>query len=165
MSPGLMNLVSLEKKTPVATMKKSDKPTPYILVKAYTTSEWDTCDFAIVHITEEWKTDMAKRVKLLEPLTEINDFFNVSFWDAPEGFFLYPPKSKVASFLPREEDWCYIVTDENEIERLTIPENRLDGEQLILLHKNAAYYKGYGKHTSEEFCTAELNVTDIINGA
>jgi hypothetical protein len=43
-------------------MKKSIKPTEYFLIKAK--SEWDDCDFAIIHITEEWKKSKRKDWKL-----------------------------------------------------------------------------------------------------
>jgi hypothetical protein len=36
-------------------MKLSDKPTAHVLLKAGTNSEWDNCNFAIIHITEDWK--------------------------------------------------------------------------------------------------------------
>jgi hypothetical protein len=34
-------------------MKTTAIPTSHILVKAYTGSEWDECDFAIIHLTED----------------------------------------------------------------------------------------------------------------
>ena len=46
-------------------MKRSDQPTEYIFIKAYTNSEWDYCDFAIIRITEQWRTVMRKRLNLL----------------------------------------------------------------------------------------------------
>lgn len=142
-------------------MKRSDKPTPYILVKAYTTSEWDTCDFAIIHVTEEWKTTITGRIKLLQPLNDTKDFFNVSYWGGPEGFYLQTPES--AHLLKENEDWCYIITDGDEIESLTVPEDPLDAEQMILVHSNAVYYKAFSKHSSDELCTAEFRASDIIN--
>lgn len=96
----------------VILMKKSAIPTPHILVKAFTTSEWDSCDFAIIHITEEWKTEMANRIKLLEPLIDTRGFFNLSFWDAPEGYYLYSPELEASSLLASGEDWCYVITDD-----------------------------------------------------
>lgn len=44
-------------------MKLSDKATAHILVKA--NSEWDNCEFAIIHLSEEWKTEQAKRLALV----------------------------------------------------------------------------------------------------
>ncbi len=34
-------------------MKKVNNETDYILIKAHTGSEWDTCEFAVIHITNE----------------------------------------------------------------------------------------------------------------
>ncbi len=56
-------------------MKLSDKPTAYVLLKAGTNSEWDNCNFAIVHITEDWKKEQQKGLKWLSRLKKIT-FYN-----------------------------------------------------------------------------------------
>ena len=55
-------------------MKLSDKTTAHILVKANTNSEWDNCEFAIIHLSEEWKKEQVKRLALVKPL-EGNHYF------------------------------------------------------------------------------------------
>lgn len=42
-------------------MKILDKPTTHILIKANTNSEWDCCEFAVIHLSEEWKKLQATR--------------------------------------------------------------------------------------------------------
>ncbi len=55
-------------------MKTTDKATAYLLVKANTNSEWDSCEFAIVHITDEWKREQAKRLEAVKPFAEDYNF-------------------------------------------------------------------------------------------
>lgn len=46
-------------------MKTSLQPTEYLLIKAMTDSEWDDCGFAIIRISEEWKSRKRKGSKPL----------------------------------------------------------------------------------------------------
>jgi hypothetical protein len=48
-------------------MKRSDKPTSYLMIKANTNSEWDCCDFAIIALSEDWKQEQQKRLIKLNP--------------------------------------------------------------------------------------------------
>ena len=49
-------------------MKRSDKPTSYLMIKANTNSEWDCCDFAIIALSEDWKQEQQKRQRMLDSL-------------------------------------------------------------------------------------------------
>ncbi len=71
-------------------MQKSETPTEYVIIKAYTNSEWDSCGFAIIHVSDEWRTTMQKRFEAIEPFKEDYTFYNHSYRDAPEGFYETP---------------------------------------------------------------------------
>ncbi len=47
-------------------MKKSIKATEYLLIKAKTNCEWDNGDFAIIHITDDWKQTQQKRLEAVK---------------------------------------------------------------------------------------------------
>ena len=51
-------------------MKLSDKTTAHILVKANTNSEWDNCEFAIIHLSEEWKKEQNKAIVTRKPVSQ-----------------------------------------------------------------------------------------------
>lgn len=51
-------------------MKVSDKPTGRILVRANSNSEWDSCEFAIVSISEKWKEEQLQRLEIIKPFAE-----------------------------------------------------------------------------------------------
>ena len=41
-------------------MNISKTPTTHLLVRAYTNSEWDNCDFALISLTEQWLEKVKK---------------------------------------------------------------------------------------------------------
>ena len=66
-------------------MKLSDKATAHILVKA--NSEWDNCEFAIIHLSEEWKQEQAKRLALVKPLEGNHYFCSMNYYDTAVDFY------------------------------------------------------------------------------
>lgn len=144
-------------------MKLSDKPTAYILLRAGTNSEWDNCDFAIVHITENWKTEQQKRLKAVEPFEDDYYFQSMNYYDTAVDFYTVDDEDN-----PDLEKWLgekpmvFVEVDKDELETLSVPENRLNCYRLVLYKTGTAMYKAYGKHTSEEFYTEEFSITPII---
>ena len=64
-------------------MKKSINATEYLLIKAKTNSEWDNGDFAIIHITDDWKKTHQRRleaVKIVENDFDLN-FHCQNYWN------------------------------------------------------------------------------------
>jgi hypothetical protein len=144
-------------------MKLSTQPTEYILLKARTNSEWDTCDFALIQTSEEWKKDLQKRLNSIEPLTEDPMFISMSYYDTGVEFYkdddtIMPHSAE----LLKDKEWAFITTNEEEIETLSPPENSLDCHELVVNSYGTAYYKAYGKHTGEEFWTAHFSIQKII---
>lgn len=140
-------------------MKRTNKKTNTILVKAYTNSEWDNCDFAIIHIDEKWIEKMNKRIKAIENLVEDEDFNFAYYYDNSFDFY----KTKNIEITLGSEDYSFVELEEDEESRFSIPENRLT------LYRIAIYKNGYfrclawGKHNiEEEFFTEEINFYDLI---
>lgn len=144
-------------------MKLSAKATAYILVKANTNSEWDNCEFAIIHLSEEWKKEQAKRLALVKPLEGNYHFCSMNFYDTAVDFYRtgedYQPD--IEEMLTNKE-WGFVELDEEEQETFTVPENSLDCYRLVLRANGTGYYTAYGKHTSEEFWTEEFLLTQLI---
>ncbi len=61
-----------------------------------------------------------------------------------------------------EKEWCYIDITEEEIEQLTSPEQRIDGETMRVHIDGSFCFVGYGKHTNEEFWTSDVPTDAII---
>ncbi|MDY5823619.1 MAG: hypothetical protein SPJ99_02005 [Candidatus Coprenecus sp.] len=142
-------------------MKRTEKATDTILVKAYTNSEWDRCDFAIVHCGEAWKNLIRKRMEAIQPIAEDSELCSVRYYDASVDFFQTDDKDILK--LLEQEDWTFIEMDEDEERTLVSPENRLDTYRLYIFPKGGFMYSAFGKHTGEEFWTEELTFTDIAN--
>lgn len=136
-------------------MKLSDKATAHILVKANTNSEWDNCEFAIVHFSEEWIKEQANRLELVKPLQGNYHFSSMNFYDTAVDFYStgedeQPDIEKMLA----DKEWVFVELDNEEQETFPIPENRLSCYSLVLRASGTAY----GKHTSEEFWTEEIDL-------
>ena len=148
-------------------MNRSNDVTDYILIKAYTSSEWDTCEFAVVHITNEWKATMQKRLELIAAFKEDYSFYSHIYWDAPEGYYSQltaedKDYSIIDELLDESEEWCFVTIGENELQSFSVPENKLDTHQLCITKYGLAFFKAYGKHTSEGFYTADFDIAVLI---
>jgi hypothetical protein len=136
----------------IETMKISSTPTKHILVRASSQSEWDSCDFALITCDDYWKKEFKKKLEAITPFNAPDSFMSFKFRDCSVEF--YQSKEEV-EILP-EEEWCFVTLEEGEEESFDKPENHLDTGLLILYKDGTGFYQAYGKHTSEEFYTAEL---------
>lgn len=68
-------------------MRRSDKPTADILIRARTNSEWDCCEFAVIHLSEEWRKQQTKRLGAIKPFADDYNFQSIRFYDGPVDFF------------------------------------------------------------------------------
>jgi hypothetical protein len=144
-------------------MKLSNKPTEYLLLKAYTNSEGDSCDFAIVHITEEWKKQQAKRVEAVKPFADEYNFLSLNYWDAAVDFYQTDEDYIVDTHdFFAEKDWAFVELEKDEQEKFSAPESRLDCYKIVVYRNGNLMYKANGKHTGEEFYTEDFSLTQII---
>lgn len=67
-------------------MERSAAPTPYILVRAQSNSEWDSCSFAIVRIEQSWIEKMTEWMNNMKPFATDVYLADHVYWDRPEGF-------------------------------------------------------------------------------
>jgi hypothetical protein len=145
-------------------MKKENHNTGYVMLKAFTNSEWDACDFVIVKVTDEWRQVMQKRLELVIPFKEDNSFYHHSYWESPEGFFKNPDDESQSAdeIIGENEDWCFVSLEEKELENLPVPENSLECHQLIIDRYGNASFKAYGKHSGEDFYTADFHINKLF---
>ena len=146
-------------------MKRSEQPTAYIFVLANTLSQWDSCDFAIIHLTDDWRREMLKRFELKQPFIDDNTFYSHHYWDFPQGFYVHDYEDEeetTVHLLNEDEEWIYIDTDETELAALCRPESKLDTYQLILTKYGTASFSAMGKHTSEEYWTSHFDINKVL---
>lgn len=149
-------------------MKRTDKPTEHILVKAHTDSEWDSCDFAIITISQRWKEQQAKRLKMLHHLAEDEEFLRLSFRDISVDFYktnrkkLHQKPTPNLDELLSDKDWTFIELEDEEQEQFSVPQSTLNCYKISFERLGFFSYKANGKHTSEEFWTAEIDLKEIL---
>ena len=147
-------------------MKRSNQPTEYILLRAKTNSEWDCCEFALIHLTPEWVEEIYKRLRLIEPFKNDLYFCSHTYWDVPVGFYNNNAdldESFTDTLLKQEEDWAFVLLESDEPDDLSIPISPLDTHQFIISKDGTGKYKAYGKQSGEAYWTEEFNVVDLLN--
>lgn len=145
-------------------MKTTNKTTAHILIKATTNSEWDNCEFAIVHLSKEWKKEQARRLEAVNPFAEDFNFQSLNYYDTAVNFYRIDDNDQpdIEKILAGKE-WVFVELNEEEQETFSIPENRLDGYSLVVNRNGSALYKAYGKHTGEEFWTEKFSLQQLID--
>lgn len=137
-------------------MKLSDKPTNHLLVKAYTNSEWDCCDFALINLSGEWQERQAARLQAVKPYEEDYSFQAMNYYDGSVDFYQSGADGEDIGALLTDKDQAFVELDKNETEKLVPPESCLDCYKIVIYRDGNARYEAYGKHTSEEFWTDEF---------
>jgi hypothetical protein len=145
------------------TMKKSEKPTPYIYIRAYTQSEWDSCDFAILKINAEWLALLRERLELLEPFQGRSDFYSHEYWDSPFDYYITPDDQEDEFLEETAGDWCFITITPEGLKRLEKPQAPLSTHQLVITSDGYGHFTAIGKHTDEGYHTAEFKITELLN--
>lgn len=145
-------------------MKTTSQPADYILIKAQTNSDWDECHFAIIHCSQEWKEQTQQRLKTVQFIESEIGFVSLNYYDTAVDFYRADEKTQTEiNQILGEKDWVFVELDENEQETFLVPENRLDTFRLSLYRYGTAMFSAYGKHSGEEFWTAEFSVSAILN--
>ena len=68
-------------------MQLSDKPTSHILLRAHTDNEWDSCNFAIITLSEAWQKTQFDRLEAIMPFANDLSFFSLHFFDGAADFY------------------------------------------------------------------------------
>lgn len=144
-------------------MNISDKPTDHILVRAHTDSEWDSCDFAIISVSENWQKEQLARLETVKAFENDWSFNSMNFFDGSAGFYSsgddgLPDVDELLS----DKMWAFVELTQEEQDNLTPPESCLDCYKMVLYKDGDAKYTAYGKHTDEEFWTTELPLRKIL---
>lgn len=120
----------------------SQTPTSRIIVKAFTGSEWDCCNYAVVRLPDEGLIE-----KILEGLKHFPD-------DDLSGVEYYYPAVDYLNLDDDvlDEDFAFL-DDDVDVGILPTPEQRIDTQMFKVYKSGGIKFSGYGKHTSEEFWT------------
>ncbi|SMD16924.1 hypothetical protein [Pedobacter nyackensis] len=144
-------------------MKRSKNPTQHILIKANTSSAWESIEFAIIYLTESWKVLIASRLQAIEQFKTDNDFNCHIFWDASIRFYNSPgTRELVNEILFPHDDWAYVTLSPETERTFQHPNNPLQAHQLLITANGIAQYKAYEKRTNKEYWTEEFNLKKLL---
>jgi len=144
-------------------MNISDKPTNRILARAHTDSEWDSCDFAIITLSEDWRKMQFERLEAITPFANDLSFFSLHFFDGAADFYQHGDDGLPdIDELLGDNEWAFVELTQEEQDNLTPPGSALDCYEMVLYKDGDAKYTAYGKHTDEEFWTTELPLRKIL---
>lgn len=143
-------------------MKISDKPTVHILIKADTNSEWDCCEFAVIRLSDEWRKLQAKRLEAVKPFAEACSFQSIRFYDGAVEFYQPGDEDPNMEELLVDREWIFVELEDDELGKLTSPENSLDFYKIVIYRDGNARYEAFGKHTNEDFYTNEFPLQQLI---
>lgn len=142
-------------------MKRAEK-SEYMLIRAYTDSEWDSCDFVILHITDEWKQIMRERLARATAFKDVQGFYYLIYSGSPAGFYKNSEAFDVDDLLSEEEDNCFVNLEETGFSSLPTPDSKLHLYKIAIDSYGLMNYKASGKCTGEEYYTAEFSLPDIL---
>ena len=148
-------------------MRQSFQPTDYVILRAGIKSDWDRCDFVLLHICPDWAFAMRQRLAVVAPFRGDPTFYSHVYWDVPLGYYVTPPDSEIERILHQlEQDgdsWALVALDSpDELESLSVPESQLDTHMLMINADGGASYRCYGKHTGEEYATEGFSLNRIL---
>ena len=142
-------------------MKRTDKPTEYILLRGETSSEFDGCDFAIFKITEAWVIKMIDRLQLLRFFKSDRDFSHIAYSETVEGFYTYPVEM-TEGLLTGAEAWCFIDIAPDELQNIEEVNSELCGYELVIDSDGYASYRAYAEQNNDSFYTHDFKITSIL---
>ena len=152
-------------------MKLSKERTGYILISAYVSSEWDTCNYCLVSFNdktlERWKNYSRALEQLREQLRENiaypTEIHKLSIWEHSMFLNLDEDNEEYAEIIEelKELPFVHVALEEGEEDKLQVPEQRIDCLQANFYTGGRMSFIGYGKHTSEEFWTDDVEINKL----
>ena len=142
-------------------MQKSTTATEHLIIRAFTHSEWDNCAFAIMHISDSYRKELAKRLSLMEHFEKNTDLYNHTYWDSPSGYFV--SDELIQDVLDDSEDWAFVELSSEEMETFEEPETKLGCHTFELSRYGAACFRAFGEYSNELFGTAEFRIREVLD--
>lgn len=143
-------------------MKTTNKNTGYVLLKASTSSEWDSCDFAVIRITEEWKFEQVKRLVAIIGLKGDPDLRSMNYYDTSATFYQIGETSLLIDDILCGNESAFVILEEDEEENFCLPENKLDNYTLVIRPDCTAFFRANGKYTDVEFRTESFPIMQLL---
>lgn len=147
-------------------MKKSETPTNYILVPAYTSSEWDNANAALISLTPELRKRITKYAGIAQQFKNDIDFRYLKIHDCVEAYFVDDENDSLNNMLVNKgnSDWVFVDIEGEEFPEnlFSKPEAKVEAQSINFDNGGNFYYNGYGKYSNDEFYTSEINIVELF---
>ena len=146
----------------------SPTPTKTIVTKAFTTSEWDSVDICIITLPDYAVVDAALTL-LTEDLPEQlkNILSSLDLFYTNFDFYKYSDSGKADHIYNAlvDRDFLFVEFDKemDSFEGLTEPEQSITTASARVHKYDTIQFKGWGKHTGEEFYTDDILINRLYN--
>lgn len=144
-------------------MKITTNFTNHILVKAYTTSEWDVCNFAIINVDKHLIDVFSKGLDAVQKIHADDDFQYVAYHNSFIDFYVAGDDFDLDQFL-EGKSWSFVEFEEDETceQLFEVLQNKFDLHILKVYGDNQVCWSVWEKYTNEEFYTSEIPADKII---
>ena len=144
-------------------MKITTNFTNHILVKAYTTSEWDICNFAIIDVDKHLIDILSKGQDVVQKIHADNDLLYVAYLNNSINFYVARDGFNLDQFL-EDKSWSFVEFGESETceQLFEVLQNKFDLPILKVYRDNQICWSLWEKYTNEEFFTSEIPADKII---
>lgn len=144
-------------------MKITTNFTNHILVRAYTTSEWDICNFAIINVDNHLIDVLSKGQNAVQKIHADDNLLYIAYRNSSIDFYVAKDDFNLDQFLG-DESWSFVEFEENETceQLFEVLQNKFDLYILKVFGNNQVYWSVWDKYTNEEFYTLEIPADKII---
>lgn len=142
-------------------MKISTTPTNHLLVRAYTCSDWDDCDFAVISCDHAWRERMVSRLEAAGGFKPDESFLSFHYIDNSVEFYVSQDETFFDG-LPESGAPLFIEPEKDEETSFKTPETYMDSGRLVIDRNGSAHYARYAKYTGDEFFTDSFSLPDIL---
>ena len=138
----------------------------YIIVKAFTDSDWDYCDYALIKIDGNTIGRIQEQQKAIGNLMKdsrgiMNSFCKMCFYTSIVDFYCFDEEVITEDEINLEKPYIIDLSEE-QLQKLIVPEARLELYKYELYSYNSLRFTAYGKYSGDEFYTDDFDIVSLI---
>lgn len=139
----------------------------YIIIKAFTDSDWDFCDYALIKLDgSNVIGEIQEQQKFLRNLREdsrklLNNFCKMCFYTHIVDFYCFDDEIITEEETNLEKPYIIDLSEE-QLQKLSVPEARLELYRYELYSYNSLRFTAYGKYSGDEFYTDSFDIVSLI---
>ena len=139
----------------------------FIIVKAFTDSDWDYCDYALIRLDgSNTIGKIQEQQKAISNLMNdsrgiMNSFCKMCFYTHIVDFYCFDEEIITEEETNLEKPYIIDLSEE-QLQKLLTPEARLELHKYELYSYNSLRFTAYGKYSGDEFYTDDFDIVSLI---